>query len=98
MSRLRSSRASKPAAKSRGTAAVGRRPGVLVQSPKSDIFVALLGVALGAMVIATLLMLILLWRYDFKVNAKVAALDDAAPRILSVADGLRDHSTPSLIS
>jgi len=50
------------------------------------------------MVIATLLMLILLWRYDFKVNAKVAALDDAAPRILSVADGLRDHSTPSLIS
>jgi len=57
---------------------------VLVQSPKSDIFVALLGVALGAIVMACLLMLMILWRYEFKVNAKLAALDNG-PRILNVA-------------
>ncbi len=96
MSRLRSSRGSNPAAKSRGTATVSRRPGVLVQSPKSDIFVALLGIALGAIVIATLMMLLILWRYDFKVNAKLAALD-GAPRILNVAGRLCEQ-LPSPLS
>lgn len=82
MSRLRSSRGSN-APKTRA-AAPARSRGVLVQSPKSDIFVALLGIALGALVIACLLMLILLWRYDFKVNAKLAAVDPA-PRVLHLA-------------
>ena len=74
MSRLRSSRGSSPAARTaRPAAAASRRPGVLVQAPKSDIFVAMLGVALGAILLACLLMLLILWRYDFKVNAKLAA-------------------------
>jgi hypothetical protein len=55
-----------------------RRPGVLVQAPKSDIFVVMLGVALGAIVLGCLLMLLILWRYDFKVNAKVAERDRGA--------------------
>jgi hypothetical protein len=86
LSRLRSSRGAKaaaPATKSgaRATvAAAGRRPGVLVQAPKSDIFVAMLGVALGAIVLACLLMLLILWRYDFKANAKLAA-HDAGTRV-----------------
>jgi len=65
---------------------MSRRPGVLVQSPKSDIFVALLGVALGAIVLSCLLMFLLLWRYDFKVNAKLASLDSPA-RTLNLASG-----------
>jgi hypothetical protein len=57
---------------------------VLVQAPKSDIFVALLGIALAAILFACLLMVLILWRYDFKANAKLAALDTRA-RALAVA-------------
>lgn len=47
--------------------------GVYVQAPKSDIYVALLGVALGAMVLACLLLVLLLKSYDFstKVSSRV---------------------------
>ena len=91
MSRLRSSRGSKrprprPPARPRQPA---RRPGVLVQAPKSDIFVAMLGVALGAILLACLLMLLILWRYDFKVNAKLAARDGQAQ---AAQRGRRGHS------
>jgi hypothetical protein len=44
---------------------------VLVQSPKSDIYVVLLGVALGAIVISCILMIVLWSRYEFK--TKVSA-------------------------
>ena len=84
MSRLRSSRGSKARRESGGHASRRqrpRRPGVLVQAPKSDIYVAMLGVALGAIVLACLLMLLILWRYDFKVNAKLAARDSGTPRL-----------------
>ena len=50
------------------TAAASRGPaqrGVYVQAPKSDIFVVLLGVALGAMFLGCILMLIVLNRYGF---------------------------------
>jgi hypothetical protein len=50
---------------------VPRRPGVFVQTPKSDIFVVMLGVALGAIVLGCLLMIFLLARYGF--STKVAA-------------------------
>jgi len=45
---------------------------VYVQAPKSDIFVALLGVALGAMILGCLLLVLVLNRYEFK--TKVSAL------------------------
>ncbi len=83
MSRLRSSRGPRTSP-SGPRPAVSRRPGVLVQAPKSDIFVAMLGVALGAILLACLLMLLILWRYDFKVNAKLAAREPA--RQLQIVD------------
>jgi hypothetical protein len=57
MSRPRSGRASTPAARA------GGRPGVFVQAPKSDVYVALLGVAVGAMVVANILLLIMWLKY-----------------------------------
>jgi hypothetical protein len=63
---------------------------VFVQAPKSDIFVAMLGIALGAIVLACLLMLIILWQYDFKANAKLASLDQRA-RALSVESETSSH-------
>ena len=85
MSRLRSSRGSSPAAKTaRPAAAPSRRPGVFVQAPKSDIFVVMLSVALGAILLSCLLMLLILWRFDFKVNAKMAARDRGV-QTLSIA-------------
>jgi hypothetical protein len=47
-----------------------------VQSPKSDIYVVLLGVSLGAIFIATILMIILFSRYSF--STKVASVPPAA--------------------
>jgi hypothetical protein len=77
MSRLASSRGSSaPAASSRSSAAAPRRPGVLVQSPKSDIYVVLLGISVGAIVISCILMLVLFGRYDFK--TRVSSLPPAA--------------------
>jgi hypothetical protein len=42
---------------------------VLVQAAKSDIYVALLGVSLGAIVLACILLAVVLARYEFKVKA-----------------------------
>ena len=78
MSRQPSTRGSSTGTASRGgSAAAQRRPGVLVQSPKSDIYVALLGIALGAILMACLLMLLMLNRYGFSV--KVSARTTTAP-------------------
>jgi hypothetical protein len=83
LSRLNPSRGSSaPAAASTRSAPAARRPGVLVQSPKSDIYVVLLGVALGAIVISCILMLILWGRYEFK--TKVAA-QTPAPSAVALA-------------
>jgi len=46
---------------------------VLVQAPKSDIFVVLLGIALGAIFIAMLLLVMVLNRYGFKTKATAMA-------------------------
>jgi hypothetical protein len=57
--------------------AAQRRPGVFVQAPKSDIFVALLGISLAALVVATLLMVLLFSQYGF--STKVSANSTPAP-------------------
>jgi hypothetical protein len=54
----------------------------LVQSPKSDIFVVMLGIALGAVVLGWLLMLIMFGRYSF--STKVSALAQP-PQVTSIA-------------
>lgn len=50
----------------------GGRPGIFVQAPKSDIYVALLGVSAGAMFLGALLLLLVWKNYDFKVAAPKA--------------------------
>jgi hypothetical protein len=50
----------------------GRRPGVLVQAPKSDIYVVMLGIAVGSLVIGCLLMLFILNNYGF--STKVSSV------------------------
>jgi hypothetical protein len=81
LSRPRSGRgASAPA----GRAPAGR-PGVFVQTPKSDVYVVLLGIALGAMIIGCLLMVLILKSYEFKF--KVSALTPPAVTALAAFSG-----------
>ena len=49
------------------------RPGVFVQTPKSDVFVTMLGIALGAIVLGCFLLILLLKRYDFQTKAAMVA-------------------------
>lgn len=97
MSRLRLSRGSKDKGKGKGATSsasrastpAARQRGVLVQAPKSDIYVALLGISLAAILIGCLLMILLLGSYEWKI--KVAAADrapaaiGAAPQLATVA-------------
>jgi hypothetical protein len=41
----------------------------------------MLGVALGAILLSCLLILLILWRYDFKVNSKLAARDSGVQNL-----------------
>jgi hypothetical protein len=66
LSRLPSSRG--PSGSTTTRAAAPRRPGVLVQAPKSDIYVTLLGISLGAIVVGCVLMAMLLTQYGFSVT------------------------------
>jgi hypothetical protein len=77
LSRLPSSRGSSAssAAPRSGVSAAPRQRGIVIQSPKSDIFVVMLGIALGAIILGCLLMTIVLSRYSF--STKVSAV--AAP-------------------
>jgi hypothetical protein len=68
LSRLPSSRGSSASGASRAVAP--RRPGVLVQAPKSDIYVTLLGISLGAIVLSCIEMILLLTQYGFSVSVK----------------------------
>jgi len=64
LSRPRSVRGASPAT----TRPVASQRGVYVQAPKPDIYVALLGIALGAMVLGCLLLIIVLNRYGFSLK------------------------------
>jgi hypothetical protein len=68
LSRQPLTRGSSAAPASRGASTAPRRPGVLVQAPKSDVYVVLLGVSLGAILIACLLMALMLNRYSWSVK------------------------------
>jgi hypothetical protein len=79
LSRLPSTRSSSSAGASssaRSSPAAARRPGVLVQSPKSDIYVVLLGVSLGAILVSCIIMIVVFYRYGF--STKVSAIAPAA--------------------
>jgi hypothetical protein len=57
----------------------------------------MLGVALGAIVLACLLMLFLLWRYGFNVNAKLSARDRGVEN-LTIAARSADLAVPTIVS
>jgi hypothetical protein len=81
LSRLPSSRGSSTATAGRSAAAAQRRPGVFVQAPKSDIYVAMLGVSLAAILIATLLMVMLFSRYSFSTKVSANSTPTALTRM-----------------
>ncbi len=90
MSRLRSNpAASRPAARSTPAAGGGR--GVYVQSAKSDIFVVMLGIALGAILLGCLLLILTMNRYGFSVKPTAMI---TVPTSLSVASS----GIPSVLS
>lgn len=80
-----SRRKSAPAARGAARAAAAPQRGVYLQKPRSDVYVALLGVALGAMIIGCLLLVLLWGRYDY--STAVGALFDTlpAPRLATLA-------------
>jgi len=79
LSRLPSSRGSSASTTTR--AAAQRRPGVFVQAPKSDIYVALLGISLGAILLATLLMVMLFSQYSFSTKVSANATPPPLTRV-----------------
>lgn len=70
MSRLKSARVAK-------TRATPTQRGIYVQKPKSDVYVAMLGIALGAIVIGCILLLLVWGRYEYKTT--VSALGNPVP-------------------
>ena len=82
MSRLPSSRGSSAGASTRSGATPAQRRAVgIAQAPKSDIFVALLGISLAAILLATLLMLLLFSRYSFSTKVTATAAPTALTRL-----------------
>ena len=67
--------------------------GVYVQSPKSDIFVALLGVAVGAMLLGVILLILVLNRYGF--STKVSAVAPATSSAVSIVS--IESTAPALV-
>jgi hypothetical protein len=64
---------SRPRSSTRGSSTPARggragRPGVYVATPQSDIYVTLLGVALGSMLLSILLLVLRLAQYEFKIT------------------------------
>ncbi|SIO14222.1 hypothetical protein SAMN05444166_2674 [Singulisphaera sp. GP187] len=74
-----------------GGARAAGRPGVFVQSPRSDIFVALLGVALGAMVLGCLLLVLILQRYEFTTKAAALFTQPANTTLVALSEN-SEHS------
>ena len=83
MSLPRSGRgASRPAGRSAPARGGGR---VLVQAPRSDVYVAMLAVALGAMILGCLLLVLKLNEYEFELKA--SAVTPSARAVLAEFSG-----------
>jgi hypothetical protein len=85
LSRLRSSRGSSPSTSTssgqRSVVAARRPGGVLVQAPKSDIYVVMLAIALGALAIGCLLMVLILNSYGFSTKVTSVATNHQVTRL-----------------
>jgi hypothetical protein len=101
LSRQKSGRGASPAAAKapkRGAAAAprGGARGVYVQAPKSDIFVVLLSISLGAIFIGCLLLLLVWGKYDYKTSVSALANPHQANPILGSFEKL--NKIPLVIS
>jgi len=83
VSRLKSAPAPKRTATARSSAPAAGR-GVYVQAPKSDIFVVMLAISLGAILIGCLLLTLVMNRYDFKI--KPTAMNAVSAPVMALAE------------
>ncbi len=92
MSRLKSApgakpgKAAKPAARpARSSAAggAGGARGVYVQSPKSDIYVVLLGIAFGSILLGCILLLWIMYGYNFQLKPTVMVIPQGTIPLLA---------------
>jgi len=91
MSRLRSAPAAKTKTAARSAPAGAR--GVYVQAPKSDIYVVLLAVSLGAILLGCILLGMVMNRYDFKTKATaLLAPGSSAGPLLAANSEIPDYS------
>jgi hypothetical protein len=81
---------SAPAARAGAGARPAAQRGVYVQAPKSDIYVALLGVSLGAMIIGCILLVIVLNRYGFSTKVSATTPTPSTPVVLALATGFSE--------
>jgi hypothetical protein len=58
----------------------------MIQTPRSDIYVAMLGIALAAILIGCLLLLFTWGRYDFKTKPSGAFLSAPTPTLVALTD------------
>lgn len=101
MSRLKSApgakpaKAAKPARPARSSAAAGGARGVYVQSPKSDIYVVLLGIAFGAILLGCLLLLVIMYGYNFQLKPTAFLTPDAgkAPLVAQISEKIASTTT-----
>jgi hypothetical protein len=71
---------------------------VYVQAPKSDVYVAMLSVALGAMLLGCILLVLLLQRYEFKTKAAARTLDPAPASAPFAPTGLAPFASPHALA
>jgi hypothetical protein len=107
MSRLKSAPGAKGKAKPGKPAKAGARTartaapggaarGVYVQSPKSDIYVVMLGIALGAILLGCLLLLWLWYGYNMQIKPTVMNPTNGSPSSLMAAISERGTGLLSL--
>jgi hypothetical protein len=56
----------------------------MIQTPRSDIYVVMLGIALGAILLGCLLLMLVLNRYEWK--TKVSVLGSSSPGLVAAVE------------
>jgi hypothetical protein len=92
LSQLRSGRGASRTAAARGGTRTG---GVFVQTPRSDIFVVMLAIALGAIVLGSLLLVLVLNRYGFQTKPTAMASPPTVA-VATLSENLPDFRTEHL--
>lgn len=83
MSRLKSNPAAKAKAKPATRSAPAGGRGVYIQSPKSDLYVVMLGISLGAILLGCLFLALVWNRYDFKIKPTASLTPPASGALMA---------------